>query len=277
MQTVPGHFDIVEDHEGILLIEPARDGVIEKIAAFGKRIPADEFETRGGHRNAEGDRVLVAIGWQGMRRIDRNLVGKRGERREDPRTAHDDAVLRFADLAKGHIVARLRRIALRLVDGRIDDRMRQRNVVAAQIFLIVDEVFRALLVAIYRPFLGAASEARIGHIHVVRRAAHQADRIGGDFFQPRATARQVLPRSRNHVANIDLLARLRIRHQAGVSLFILEIVDGCDATRRARECRVVGDALDLAVADPNLPRLLEALQKLCARTCRHGFLPLHSS
>lgn len=61
-------------------------------------------------------------------------------------------MLGFADLAKGHIVAGLRRVALRLVDRRIDDRMRQRNIIAAQIFLIIDEVLRAFLVAVDGPF-----------------------------------------------------------------------------------------------------------------------------
>ena len=194
---------------------------------------------------------------------------------EDARAAHDDTVLGFADLAKRHIVAGLRRVALRLVDGRIDDRVGQRNVVAAQIFLIIDEVLRAFLVAVDGPFLGAAREARIGHVHVVRRTAHQAHRIGGDFLQPRATARQILPRAGNHMADIDLLARLGIRHQAGLGLLVLEIVDSCDTARRARECGIAGDVLDLAVVDPNLPGLPEAFQKLRARTCRHGFLPLY--
>ena len=48
-----------------------------------------------------------------------------------------------------------------------------------------------------------------------------------------------------------------------------------DTARRARECGIAGDVLDLAVVDPNLPGLPEAFQKLRARTCRHGFLPLY--
>ena len=112
--------------------------------------------------------------------------------------------------------------------------MGQATVFAPELLLVADQVGRTLLVAICRPFVRASGKAGKSDVHVVRRAAHEPDRVLGNPFKasmPRCRSSREL---RNHVADIDRLARLGIGHQAGVSLAMLQVEDLGQCERRAR-------------------------------------------
>ena len=101
----------------------------------------------------------VAAG-SGTAGIDRDLVGEGRQRREDARAAHDDAVRGVADLVQRDLVAGL--AARRPWPCRSSGwmmRVGQRDVVAREELLVGDQVRRAALVAVDRPFVGAAGEA----------------------------------------------------------------------------------------------------------------------
>ena len=93
----------------------------------------------------------------------------------------------------------------------VDDGVGERDVLAPELLLVADEVLRALLVAVDRPFVAAAGKAREGDVHVVRRAAHQADGIFGDPLEARGAASADPRGARDHVADVDRLAGLRDR------------------------------------------------------------------
>ena len=103
--------------------------------------------------------------------------------------------------------------------------MGQGQVFAPELLLVADEVCRSLLVSICRPLVGASGKAGKRHVHVVRRAAHEPDRIFRNTFKSAMPTLQILARLRDHVANVDRLARLGIWHQAGVSLPVLQVED----------------------------------------------------
>ncbi len=208
-----------------------------------------------------------------MARVHREFVGERRERREDARAAHDHAVLRLTDLVQRDVVARLRHVALRLVDRRLHDRMRQRDVAAAQEFLISHEVFRARLVAVRGPLVGAPGKAGVRHVHVVRRAPHHADRVLGGPRETLVAARNVLARARDHVTDVDPLAGLGVRHQTVVGVFVLQIERGGQTLRGTRERRMISDVGDLVAAHPDRAVVFQSREEFGARTSRHEQSP----
>jgi hypothetical protein len=110
--TITRHFDVVENDEGVLLVEPARQRMIEPVGIDRDAVPAQKFETRRVHRNAERQRVRICGVGHGGARINGDLVGKGRERCQDARAAHDDAVLGVLNFMELDIIQSRRRIAL---------------------------------------------------------------------------------------------------------------------------------------------------------------------
>ena len=179
----------------------------------------------------------------------------------------------FANLVQRHLVAGPVRIAFRLVRGRLDDGVGQRNIIAAQKLLIIDEVLATFLIAIGAPFIGTSGKARIGHIHVVGRAAHDADRVFGIELQPLVALHEVRPGARDHVADVDLLARFGVRHQAVVGVLVLQVECGGKTARCACKGGMVGDVGNLFVADPDFAAIGQTFEKLLPCACRHVVYP----
>ena len=227
------------------------------------------FSPRRAHRHAERQRV--GVGALGQRRggIDRELVGERRQGGQHARAAHDDAVLGVGDLVQGVDIAGRRRVAGRLVDGRLHDGVGERDVAAAQELLVGDQPLGAGLVAVEAPFVGPAGEAGKGDVHVVGRAAHQAHRILGDLAQRLAAARQILARARDHVADRDRLAGLRVRHQADLGMLVMEVEDLGQRMGGAAELGMVDDVGNALAVDPDLAGAAKAFQEFLARACRH--------
>ena len=98
-------------------------------------------------------------------------------------------------------------------------------------------------------FTGEPSER---DVHVVRRATHDPDCELSDAAQTSMAALQVVDRTRDHVADVDGLTRLWIRHQAVVGELVLAIEHGGKALRSSLQLRVRGDVVDALVAEPHL-------------------------
>ncbi len=91
-----GTSHVVEDHEGILLVEAAGQWMVEAIVRRRHRIATEELQARRAHRHAERKRIVIGALRQRRCRIDRDLVGEGCQRGQHPRAAHHDAVLRLA-------------------------------------------------------------------------------------------------------------------------------------------------------------------------------------
>ena len=197
--------------------------MVKGVARTGTAITTNKLEAGCIHRNAKSQRIIIRAGQQWRTGIDGDFIGKRRQRRQNTRTAHDNAVFGFTYLAQRDFVAGLGRIAFGLVDRRLDDGVGQRDIAATQKFLIPDKIFRAFFIAIGTPLVGTSGEARVGHIHVIGRTAHDTNGILRRPLQSLVAPLQVFLGTRDHVADVDLFAGFRIRHQAIIGKRMLQI------------------------------------------------------
>ena len=120
-QALPGHLDIVEDDEGVLLVEAGRQRPVERMRSrSGRAVPAQEDESRRVDGYGESQSVGVGVGRDRQTRIDCDLVGEGRERRENPRPAHDDAGGGLPHLVQGDSVPDNPAVG-HLVNGGVDD------------------------------------------------------------------------------------------------------------------------------------------------------------
>ena len=167
----------------------------------------------------------------------------------------------------------------RPVDRRVDDGVGERDVLERELALEGDEVGMALDVRAVRAFPPAAfpGETRERHVHVVGGAAHQPHRRLGDAGQPVVAAHQIGLRPRDHVADVDLLAGLRVVHQALRPALELPIEDRRHRLGGLGERGMIGDVADSFVTDPDVrPAGGQRLQELVSGPRPHGQPPCAS-
>jgi len=114
-----------------------------------------------------------------------------------------------------------------------------------------------------------AGEARERHVHVVGRAAHQANGLLGNALQADVPAQDVLARARDHVAHIDRLARLGVGHQALARELVLMVEQTRQEVRRAGERGMRRDVAHALAIYPDLAVVLQPGEKLRAGSCGH--------
>ena len=267
------HLDIVEDHEGVLLVEAPGQGVIVGVLRLREAVAAEDLHPRRGHRNAERQGVGVRALAQRKRRIDGHFVREGSECRQNTRATDNDARVGLADLMQSDVVARPWCVAQGLIDRRVDDGVGQRQIASAQLLLEGDEVLRAPLVAAHRPFVRPRGETGEGDVHVVRRAAHQPHAVLRPDLKGGVPLEQIVARARDHMAGVDQFTRFRIGDQASVGLRVLQIEHGGEFLGSAAECRMSGDVGDLFVTHIDIAGRLQAIKELSSCSCRHGCPP----
>ena len=124
-----------------------------------------------------------------------------------------------------------------------------------------------------RPFVGAAGEAGIGHVHIVGGAAHQPDRELGDPAQRLMPAQQVLAGAGDDVADGDGLAGVGVGHQTVVGVLIMQVEDGGDGFGGASEVGVVERIGDARGAEPDFSAVAQSAQEGGAGAGWHGWFP----
>jgi hypothetical protein len=62
---------------------------------------------------------------------------------------------------------------------------------------------------------------------------------------------EIVSRSRDDMADIDWLARFRIRHQADIGVAMLQVEDLGKGVRRPGKCRMASHIAHLLAADPD--------------------------
>ena len=239
-EAVPGHLDVVEDHERVLLVEAGGQRPIERMGARGGgAVPAQEDQPGGVDGDREGQRIGVGARRDRQARVDGDLVGEGREGGEDAGPAHDDAVLGLAHLVEGDPVADDLWIG-RLVHRGLDDGVGERDVLAGQPLLEADEILRPFRVGAVRarPDGAAGREAGELDVHVVRGAPHQPDGRLGDARQAPVPPLEVVDRPGEHVAHADRLARLGIGDQALVGIPMLAVEDAGQGAGGLRQRRV---------------------------------------
>jgi len=84
-------------------------------------------------------------------------------------------------------------------------------------------------------------------------------------------ALEVLARSRDQVAHVDWLARLGIGHEADRRRLVLQIEEGGDEARGAREGRMAGDVAHPIVTHPDPAVVLQTPEKVFTRARGHVY------
>ena len=257
---VPRHQHVVEDAEGILLVETRRQRLVERIGSRRRcRIATQEFQAGRVERNGEGHRILGGTCRDRLPGIHRLLVGVGCEGGQHATAPDDDAVGRFADLSHRDLVAQDPAVGP-LVDGGLDDRMGERKIRLGQAALEGHEVLRAPLVASVGagPHPGRRREGRELHVHVVGRAAHDAHGAFRQPDEPGMAMPQLVPGPRDHVTDVGGLAAVRVHEEAVGRIGVLPVEDRGQAFGAAPQLGMRGDVLDPLAVDPDLtPRLAE--------------------
>ena len=209
------HLDVVEDDERVLLVEAGRQRMVERIRVrastrcrgTGRSAPACPSGSRSSARTRAG--ASAAADGRGTPRSRRRTArASRGCARRARRCR-----ARFRRPCAAAPGCPANDVVRRSVDRRVDDRVRERDVFARELLLEAARGCRrprSLPPSAPSQRTALAREAGERDVHVVGRAAHQADR------SPRRCARsplvpplQVLPRAGDHVADVDRLAGLR--------------------------------------------------------------------
>ena len=259
------HLDVVEDGDGVHLVEARGQRIVEARAALGVGVAADELEPGRAHGDGEGERVAAVLGADVRARVDGQLVGVGGERGQHAGAADDDPGLGVGDLVQRHLARRLLGLRLGAVDLRVHDRVGGGQVAVAHQLLVGDDVGRPLLVAAPRPHVGPAGEAGEGHVQVVGRAPHQAGGgRRGQLHRPPPPLQIVLG-ARDQVGDVDQPAVVGRRRQHLVGVLVLEVVHGRQRAGGRLQLRVVERMGDLLAAQPDLAGVAaQALQELLA-------------
>jgi len=160
---------------------------------------------------------------------------------------------------------------LRPVDLRVDQDMREEEVVVAHMLVIIARVF-----AVFRLELAvvAGGEAPAGHVgvHEVGGASHQPEIMVGAELEVAPPLREILARTRHQERGRDGLAGLGRRKKADVAVRFgeLQIVLFHDRAQRPAKGWMRRDVLDaFAVQKDNRLVRPEGLSVLLARPCAH--------
>jgi hypothetical protein len=216
-----------------------------------QRLAAHHAQARRLHRQRTPDHELRLVAHRESRRhVDQHFVRERRHRRDLLRTADHHAVGRFADHAQRQVgvVAR----AGRAVDLRVADRVRDAQVVAAAVGVVVRRVVTELRI-----------DLRQG-LAVVVQADHH---VGHEVGHPRQLAPAVLhPQVRVGPLGLQLLfgagqriraadaigrAVLRLGHRVAQIGAVLQVVQARHLVAQPGKRRVLGH-VDAAAVEPHL-------------------------
>ena len=268
-----GHFNMIEDDEGVLLVEAAGKRRIERVAAHAVVVPAEDAQARRSHGDGERQGDLWLIDGHGVGRIDRDLIGERAERRQDPGAVNHDGVRRFVHLAQRQFAVDALVVGDALVNDGVDDGVGQRQIPLGDLALEGDEIVVALFVAGDSPQAWLPGEAGKGDVQVVRRPSKHAHAVARGLLETPVPARQILPAARNHVADMAVVAGTLDEARFGMDVLPVEVAS--HAGKGTLEGRMAGDIGHRLAIDAHGPRALQAGQVFRPRACNQ-VSPTHS-
>ncbi len=255
--VLPGHQHLVHDEHGVVLVDPARQRIVEGRTHHRRlhfvRRAADELHARRiGRHHEDGGEFLVLHRDQAVMR-DEGVIGQHRAGRHHLGARDDDALVGFLFDVTADVADFVRRLVA--IDRRMDD-----GVIDEGHALLAEFVpaFGVVLIRIVEIRIGA--ERRQKRRLVVGRAAEPAISELGPFRDRGAAGEQVVHR----------LGRLEesMRHAAiaGVGrhhdfVFVLGVVHGVVQPRHhprgVAEGRMFGDLLDLLAVDEDLAAVVE--------------------
>ena len=270
---LPGHQDVVEEDQGIHLLEARPQRVVEGGAAQIEALPADEFQAGGIVGNGEGKCLPpgVLADQVSPGRVDCYLVGYGTQGGQYAAAPHDDAGVRLLDYGQ-------RRLAVDVVHRpgvpaalQVHQGVGQGDVVFPDMFVEAEHVL-VEPIPVGAEVGGGPRPARNGHVHEVGGPGHHAAAQPGPAGHHGPPALQVLVAAGDDKGQAHRHPRGRgseghLVPQIGV---VLQVIEGRHRPDAAPQGRMGGDVLDPLAAEPDLGRPLpEPVDILLSRLGRH--------
>ena len=255
---------MVEDQDRVVLVHPAREGIVERAAHHLRRHrvgwATDQLHARRVHRGDEDRAELLGLDQRGRRVGDEVRVSQRRAGRDDLRAADDQPGVGLLLHVHVHVSD--------LVGGTVPiDRRLDEGVVQEEHPLLRRAIPPPRVVLIRRVEVGVGAERRQERGLVVRRAAHPAvaqARPSGDRVARRD---QIVGARRRAEVPMRVAARTGIGRagQLGMRGWIVErVIEPCQHPGRIAKGRMRRDVLDALAVDPDLAAVTEAFQELLA-------------
>ena len=267
--ALPGHLDLIEDQERVLLVEPRRERMIRSSAIYGVVIAADRVQSLcpDGYREAQcidGIRVL----WQWVCGVHEVLVCEGTERAQDLRTADNDPVLGAPDDAWWKLGIDAVDIANGFVDHRVDDRVRQGKITERDVALKCGERRTGAGVAVLFEQAALSDEARDGDVDVVGRAPEHAYRVAGQAVECAVAPPEIVVARRDDVAGVDQFASGGVFDETLVGVVVLVVEVLGDSAQGSGELWFIED-VDSPAVEPDRAAVLQTADVLLASACTH--------
>ncbi len=149
--------------------------MVEMRLSLVEAVAAEEAQARrvAGHGEAQGERAVVVQMLRQARRIDRDFVGQRAQRRQHAGAADDEAGGGFLHHLKRGAFLQVEHPADVAAALQVDQRMGQHEVVLGDVAMIAPHVFGEFRLAAAE-IVGRPGPAGERHVHEVGRAAHHA-------------------------------------------------------------------------------------------------------
>ena len=264
--VLPGHQHLVHDEDGVVLVEPARERIVERAAHRGRRHlvggAADELHARRVGRDHEDDGEVLVLQRDQPVMGDEGVVGQHRAGGHHLGARDDDAGIGLlldvaADVAD--LVRRPVAIDRRMDDGVIDEG----HALLAELV----PAPRILLVGIVE--IGIGAERRQERRLVVGRAAHPAVGELRPFGDGVAPGEQVLERFRRLEEGVRHAAVAGVGRQQELVLalgVVQRIVEPRDHARGVAEGRMRGDVLDALAVDVDLATVAQGVRDIRRRS-----------
>lgn len=268
----PRHLHVVENGHAVHLVQATGERMVEgPPPGRGQGGAADEAQTRGGHRQAEGKGVGLCrlAGLQIRRGKDGNFIGKRGQGGDHTRATDDDAGVGLADDARRRVVGLLVHRP-RAVGLRVDQRVGKAEVVLSQELVVLADVAAEGL-----PVAGKVlvSRGKAGHVdvHEVGAAAHHAAGPVHPRLDHLAPPHQVGRRRRLEVRKRKPLSVLPAVRKARLPLRV--VLEGIQLGHRARSTGkpgVGGNISHPLAVNPQLAPIAKRVKVVLCVADTHG-------
>jgi hypothetical protein len=188
---LPWHLDIIEDDQGVLLVETARKRMVGGVRLYGIAIATDALQPWSVHRNGKRQGIARGVFGNRLSRIDGNLIRKRRQGGQQAGTTYQDTVF-----GVGHLVQRdcsITGVDIRqpFINGGMHNGMRERQVAPCQFLVESTQVGGSRFVAEHAPDIRSPGKARHADVDIVRRAAEDAEAPFGNTFQTGMASVQV--------------------------------------------------------------------------------------
>ena len=270
---LPGHQHIIEENDGIHLLETGTQGMIKVGTAHVEALPAEKLQAGSVAGDREGERVAPGVVTQPMagHGIDGDLIGDGPQRRQHPATPYHKPGIGLLHRGQRHLFAKVSCRAWGTAPLQVHQCVGESHIVLTDEFVVIDDVLLEL-----RPVLGKvirrSSPGGKDDIEEVGGASHHAAGSPGPAGHHVAPPLQVFDGLGDQERKTHRLAGggRSVGHLLLQLRVMLHVVQGRHRPDPVGQGRMGSHVLDTFALYPHLPRpFLEAGDVFLSCTCWH--------